>query len=496
MNDRPVRYYKLNDANGPNAFESVGTGSYGTYDGPVFFAAPGPLLDETSSGIALDAGAYDVGVKIPAALTAAGSFSIETWVRPRLNRTYLTIWGTSPSHRLLVNSGGYLLSQFGTNVYSKGALTNDGWHHVVFVYDASTATQLLYIDGSLDSSAPLAASAATFTAPYYLGQYDTSGNYKWHGGLALHAVYAYALTASQVQAHYNAAGYPPASPTPAPTPAGTPPPDAPCAGYRWTVKVATDAAASSISLSPIAQTMEWLTGIPQPNTNNALARMRPAEISTYEIVNATLTQAYTAGDRDYHLALKDALGTAMIAESPDPSCAPQSVLYSEMTAVHNQIHAQYPNISSTPMPLNQPVSLEGIAFFDYVPNFATGEASNGIELHPILSICFGTNCALSPPVTPTPSPPPSPSPSPTPTATPAPSPSSAYASAVLADAPREYYKFNESGGTTFSDSSGNARNGTYVGAVTFGVPGPLLDEPSTAVSLAGGSASAGALAPN
>jgi hypothetical protein len=88
------------------------------------------------------------------------------------------------------------------------------------------------------------------------------------------------------------------------------------------------------------------------------------------------------------------------------------------------------------------------------------------------------------------------SPSPTPSASPTPSQSSPYGSAVLADAPREYYKFNEPGGAVAGDSSGNALNGSYVGAVTFGAPGPLLDEPSTAISLPGGSASVGASVPN
>lgn len=505
LNDSPVRYYKLDETNGPNALESQGTGPDGTYDGPVSYNLAGPLLDEASSSIGLNAGAYDVGVKIPAALTTAGSYSIETWIRPSLNRSYMTVWGSSSSHRLLVSSSGTLLSQFSGSFFSKRALSNNAWHHVVFVYNASTATQAYYIDGTLDSTASLAASAAAFTAPYYLGQYDTSGNYKWHGGMALHAVYSYALSASQVMAHYNAAGYPPASPTPAPTPVATPPPDSPCGGYRWDVKVATDSAASSIAVSPASQeTMEWLTGIPQPNPDNALPRMAPVETSTYEIVNATLTEVFLAVDHDYHLKIQDAKGTQMIAESPDPSCAPQSALYSEIAAVHSKIAAQYPGISSTPMTLNQPVTLEGVAFFDYVPNFAPGEALNGIELHPILSICFGTNCALAPPVTPSPSatpspattPAPSPSPSPSPSASPTPSQSSPYGSAVLADAPREYYKFNESGGAVANDSSGNALNGNYVGAVTFGAAGPLLDEPSTAISLPGGSASVGASVPN
>ena len=84
-------------------------------------------------------------------------------------------------------------------------------------------------------------------------------------------------------------------------------------------------------------------------------------------------------------------------------------------------------------------------------------------------------------------------------ASPSPLPSSSpgnYASAVLADSPSQYFKLNESAGPTAYDSSASAMNGTYAGAVTYGVSGPLLDETSTAISLPGGSASEGASLPN
>jgi hypothetical protein len=52
-----------------------------------------------------------------------------------------------------------------------------------------------------------------------------------------------------------------------------------------------------------------------------------------------------------------------------------------------------------------------------------------------------------------------------------------YQTAVLADNPYVYYRQNESGGTTATDTSPNARNGTYVGTPTFGVlgAGPASD---------------------
>lgn len=492
--DGPVRFYELNEENGPSAIDSSGNGAAGTYDGPVQYGAAGPLLDESSSAVTFDAGAYDVGVRLPSALGSAGSYTIETWVRPAFSGTYMTIWGTSSSRRLLVDSRGYLLSQFAGNFQSKHALSNNAWHFVVFVYDASTQTASYYIDGALDNTQTMSSSQAAFTSPYYLGEYDTSANYKWHGSLGEHAVYASALTGSKVLAHYHAAGYPPASPTPAPTAPPGAPGDSPCSGYRWPIKVLTDANASSISTtSPVVTTIKWLTGIPKPNTNNDLPRFAPTESTVYYLSNVTLSEIFHAEDGDYHLVLKDSQGRTMIAESPDSSCAGGSELYSQISAARKEIAAQYPNVSSSPAPVNQTITIEGVPFFDYAPNYAPGQASNGIELHSITAICFGTNCKFHA-AAPVPSA--SPSPTPSQSATPSPSPSSSYASSVLAQNPLAYLQLNESSGPTAYDSSANGNNGTYVGSITYGTSGPLKTSSSSAIAFSGGTSSSGVQLPN
>lgn len=50
-----------------------------------------------------------------------------------------------------------------------------------------------------------------------------------------------------------------------------------------------------------------------------------------------------------------------------------------------------------------------------------------------------------------------------------------YSSEVLADSPLLYLRMGESSGTTMTDSSGNGRNGTYVGSPTFGATGAVGD---------------------
>jgi hypothetical protein len=65
-----------------------------------------------------------------------------------------------------------------------------------------------------------------------------------------------------------------------------------------------------------------------------------------------------------------------------------------------------------------------------------------------------------------------------------------YSAAVLLDSPAAYWRMGESSGTTMTDASKNANNGTYAGTVTLGQPGALAGDKGTAVAFDGRTASA------
>lgn len=219
LGDAPAQYFQLNEASGPAAYDSSTTAMNGSYTGNVTYGASGPLLDETSTAISLPGGAAGGSVSLPNPSAASGwSYTIETWVYVLPSSDYMTIWGYDGRHRLLLSKTGQLLSQMNGNFFSQRTLTTGQWHDVVFAYNAQTATQTYYIDGTADASAPLANNAAAFTSPYYLGQFDTGTYYKWHGSLAQHAFFRSALSAAQISAFYTAAGYG-SSPTPSLSPA-------------------------------------------------------------------------------------------------------------------------------------------------------------------------------------------------------------------------------------------------------------------------------------
>jgi hypothetical protein len=60
-----------------------------------------------------------------------------------------------------------------------------------------------------------------------------------------------------------------------------------------------------------------------------------------------------------------------------------------------------------------------------------------------------------------------------------------YAQEVLLDHPLAYWRFDDKSGTTAVDSSGNGNNGTYVGGVTLGAQGAIVDDPGTSVTFDG-----------
>lgn len=528
--DNPVQYFQLNEAAGPSARDSSPSQINGAYIGAILYGQDGPLNGTSSAGIQMFAKATVTNVTLPNPSAPAGtSYTIESWVKPRLGKSYTTIWGFDGNHRLLVSTTGTLLSQMNGNFVSTKALAANAWHQIDFVYNAAGATATYYIDGTADASASVSTSQAAFASTYYIGQYGaTQTAYQWNGGLAQFSFYKSALSAGRIAAHYQAAGYTPgqaSTPGPAPTATPTPAPDSPCGGYRWPIKVATDPDASSIDMTPVQTAISQLASVAPPLITTTTPRVSPQETTVYQLTNVSLTQIQKTVDSDYHLVLKDASGNTLISESPDPACAPQSTLASQISSVRSTIDNAIPNVSTTATSENQTISLQGVGFFDYDPNYAVGESANGIELHAITAICFGANCALP---TPSPSPSPSPSPAPTPTPTPTPTPiptpaptiaptptpvptvtpspvptptptatpQSTYSSTVLADNPTQYFPLDETSGPTAVDHSPTQINGTYVGNVSFGNAGPLLNAPSLAIGLPGGAASVGVSLPN
>jgi Viral BACON domain len=161
-----------------------------------------------------------------------------------------------------------------------------------------------------------------------------------------------------------------------------------CGGVeRWSVKVFTDALASTIDWTPKSTSIAHLVAIVTPTPSASMPRYQPVEDSTY-IVNCMITIKKDEADSDFHLVLSDGIHT-LVGEVPNPNCT--SVAASPKVAqfitarnwVVQNIGYGNKNVSIPP------VSVTGVAFVD-PPHGQTGGAPNNIELHSIIDIHYAS----------------------------------------------------------------------------------------------------------
>jgi hypothetical protein len=169
-----------------------------------------------------------------------------------------------------------------------------------------------------------------------------------------------------------------------------------CGAYRWGIKTATDSSYDQINLAPRVTTIADLVRISAPSTIPFTRRVSPVENTVYEIRNVTLSYVRLSDDdSDEHLVINDVDRNTMIVEAPLPDCVPSggsTLMHCAMTRARAAIDHEFTGqISTTAIFPNVPVTVVGVGFFDEV-HAQHGVAPNGIELHPVLAICFGLDC--------------------------------------------------------------------------------------------------------
>ncbi|MEN3306399.1 MAG: hypothetical protein V7603_2601 [Micromonosporaceae bacterium] len=163
-----------------------------------------------------------------------------------------------------------------------------------------------------------------------------------------------------------------------------------CGVERWSVKTGTDADAGKITLqSTTATTIAALDALAKPASLPANNRVQPTETTVYK-VTATLVEYKLEADSDYHLVLSDGAGHTMIGEIPDPACVGSgSPLRSSIQKARGEFDAKYTPTTSFKT-ANVAVTVTGVGFFDFLHG-QTGVAPNGVELHAVLDVSFGTS---------------------------------------------------------------------------------------------------------
>lgn len=169
-----------------------------------------------------------------------------------------------------------------------------------------------------------------------------------------------------------------------------------CGVERWSVKTGTDSMASQVNLSSyVSSTIYNFHQSTKPASLPSNSRIAPRETTQYQL-SGTLIKYNRQTDSDYHLVIKDGAGRTMIVELPATSCVGAgSPFATGIARARSQFDARF-TATTTMKTTSTPVTIRGVGFWDFIHG-QTGIAPNGIEIHPVLNITFGTS-ATSPSV--------------------------------------------------------------------------------------------------
>jgi hypothetical protein len=151
-----------------------------------------------------------------------------------------------------------------------------------------------------------------------------------------------------------------------------------------------DPDARNVSLDPVPTTIDELISIPHVPRP---ARGRIAgELSTYTLRDVVLRSFQRSPDGDVHMILADEHGHTMIAEAAPPSCTDAASPW------RDRIEATRALVEDLVGPAlfgwgPWYVSMSGVGYMD-TRHGQPGVAPNGMEIHPVLAICFGKGCDL------------------------------------------------------------------------------------------------------
>lgn len=212
--DGPQAYWRLGEAVGTTtSVDSSGQSNNGTFSGMTLGQA-GVIAGNTAASTSSSTGRM-VGEK---GYSMPQQFTVEAWFKQSFLRGGRILgFGNSKTgnsgtqdRMLYLRSNGTVT--FGISDGSQRTLNsasnknNGSWHHAVGTYD--NGTMKLYVDGALVGTQTIG-QASLYYGWWRVG-YDNTNN--WSGGGATQtgmvvdeaAVYPYALSAEQIQAHYDA----------------------------------------------------------------------------------------------------------------------------------------------------------------------------------------------------------------------------------------------------------------------------------------------------
>lgn len=216
LDDGASGYWRCGDSGPPlvNSLDSTSNLSAGTTSTHYTYNVAGALVGDANGAVALDGtGGF---VNTTASIASLSSFTMEAWVKPTSVTTlqYLFTLGPQPNYYMLWTAsagleGGFFSATAGYEAYvsANGVVTSGSWQHLVIVgaWNGSAVVVSGYRNGVFISSATGSAgtqpAAGTGVA---VGCIDATSptNSVVTGSIDEVAIYASALSASQIATHY------------------------------------------------------------------------------------------------------------------------------------------------------------------------------------------------------------------------------------------------------------------------------------------------------
>jgi hypothetical protein len=216
--DNPIAYYRFEEL--PGATVVVDSSASGAYAGTYFFDDSGNYPELGEAGIETNSVLFHVypgasgspRAEIPFSpdLNPAGPFSVEVWLRPTsapdgVSRCPLSSWGGNGDAYagwFIYQVGGYWIwiQRVGDIWLQAPGATALQWSHLVGAFDGTNTS--FYVNGQFQAEAVATNAAPNSTESLYIGCRDVF-DYPFDGNVDEVAIYTNALTATQIQTHYQ-----------------------------------------------------------------------------------------------------------------------------------------------------------------------------------------------------------------------------------------------------------------------------------------------------
>ena len=206
--DPPVAEWNFEEHTGTSAYDSSGNGNTGTLtnmeDSDWTVGKIGGALDFDGDNEYLNYSNTNLS------LLGDNSFTIEAWTKPDSFMLDATIFSYGPASAnkvisLITDSTGKLRSvHYGNDhTFTVGSLSTGVWQHVAVVYNASTSSEIGYINAINKGSWSPTNLNLDATAICKIGQRTWSSSGLWHGKIDQVRIYDYARTSAQIAWDYN-----------------------------------------------------------------------------------------------------------------------------------------------------------------------------------------------------------------------------------------------------------------------------------------------------